>query len=475
MNGSNQNYNQQQPIQPGMVAPDNSQTRYGFDQSKQIVNPQPQQQPMQQFGATNGQQVYIPQQPMGDMSTLGNVNTNNASATILGATAIPDKVDDDTRKIKLDVTGYTIENYCEYLKQYLANTQMFVITDVVDQIKQILGIPQMFILQSNTSGQAFLIIPILENSQANTSNNVITALQSILPQHPEINLPPVKVGFGHENFPDAVKKSAKSVNMELVGYSEIYEINNAIQQAYNRMPYMGFGNTFAMQLAKGLNGMYRQMMSGQPNPAMNNFGQGVKQVGQGFGAAIMDGINQLKQSFSGLGASFNQARNQQIGMNGQQQGMNYQQPGMNYQQPGMQNGQPVMNYQQPGIGNVQQDINMQQQMGDISQLGQSSIVDMNSKQPMTSTNTFNNGIGQQVMNNCIENQQPQTNANVAIRKSVEQPSVNIDKQVEHKEQVQVSLEKQSEQPSVNLEKANNNIQMQSDFLDDSVVDDGTNQ
>jgi len=248
---------------------------------------------------------------------LGNININNASATIENTGLIMDKLDSDSRKIAVSNTMFnSAEAYYTYFVNYMQNTGLLKVSDVHGMVRQTLNYNNLFIVEKISSGEAFTIFTVFPE---NDILNIINALQ-LLPQHPEIQLPVRKVAISHSNFTREVINEAKHLNLELLGYNAIYDINNAILSADNKIPYANISaSSFASQLAKGLNTKYRSESSTNITQQLGDQAQSIK---NNLGTSFSDGISQLKESITSLTSAMGINRNkaqQQMPMQGQGQ------------------------------------------------------------------------------------------------------------------------------------------------------------
>lgn len=240
------------------------------------------------------------------LSGLGNVNTNNASATIDNSN-FGQKFDTDANLFAMDANKFgSIESYTEYLNNFLVNTGVLTVQPMNDQAKQQLGLNNMLcvnFLQNDATAQIEYVAVIATP----TINEVTQAIQAIQ-QCPQANIPVKKVAIGYFNYDNNLKGQAAKVGMELCGYQDLIDLNNAIQSGYNKMPYMNLnGSMFEHRLAKLLNAKYK----GQNGQSFgHNFGQQMSGLGAGLGAAFSEGFGQLKSSLFGLKDQFGQAKAQ---------------------------------------------------------------------------------------------------------------------------------------------------------------------
>ena len=97
------------------------------------------------------------------------------------------------------------------------------------------------------------------------------------------------------NLKENTKNMAKSIGLELLGYNDILEINNAIDSGTKGLPYLTLSSSFVAGLAKNLNSKYEFIGGNTVGTELNNQLSGLSE-------AINDGFNQLKGS---LGSLFN--------------------------------------------------------------------------------------------------------------------------------------------------------------------------
>lgn len=246
------------------------------------------------------------QQPNG-LEGLGVINTNNASATIDSSSLTVEKYDTDVRKFSTDGNKFTsIESFYEYLQNYLNNTGIVSVSPVADEIKQQLNFSFIFYAQFNTmadntsveNGFCIFACPSLEN---------VKSIINLLQNSSVSNIPNKRVAIGYFNYDNNIKSMAKQVNLDLMGYQDILDLNNAIDSGDKKLPYMNIGNSFEIILAKQLNHKYSSMSTGQTS----QYTQQLSGLGHNLGESFKEGFSQLKQSIFGLGKDLGLTKDQQ--------------------------------------------------------------------------------------------------------------------------------------------------------------------
>lgn len=212
---------------------------------------------------------------------LGNINTNNASATVASPAGFLAKSDADTRKIALDNTKFnTNTDIANYLADWL-RTQCNI--------------------EGTTNNDIVLAQLPINGAVVNYSikcvkdeNEFIQAVQNI---DTVINTGTKTVLFGYYNVPrtSEIESRIKQSGIELFTLQDIYDVNGAIDSADKKLPYLSISQgKLSNIVAKIVNEKYKQQ--GALN-ASTIFGD--KQQLNGLGAAFTEGLNQLKGSLVG--------------------------------------------------------------------------------------------------------------------------------------------------------------------------------
>lgn len=227
---------------------------------------------------------------------LGNINTNNASATVTSPDAFLSKTDTDNRKIALDSSKFnTSEDVAIYLSNWL-QTQCGVSTSINNSVLAF-AIPiannmvsySIRCVKDNTELEQFV--------QSDQMNNLANAGKLVI------------FGYFSNSTTDVINR-LKQVNAETFGIQEIYEVNSAIDSADKKLPYLSINQSkFSSMVAKKVNERYKAQ--GTFN-ASTIFGD-THQISSGLGVAFSEGLNQLKESIGvAVGSVKGMAQNQQI-------------------------------------------------------------------------------------------------------------------------------------------------------------------
>lgn len=227
---------------------------------------------------------------------LGNINTNNASATVASPDAFLSKTDTDNRKIALDSSKFnTSEDVAIYLSNWL-QTQCGVSTSINNSVLAF-AIPiannmvsySIRCVKDNTELEQFV--------QSDQMNNLANAGKLVI------------FGYFSNSTTDVINR-LKQVNAETFGIQEIYEVNSAIDSADKKLPYLSINQSkFSSMVAKKVNERYKAQ--GTFN-ASTIFGD-THQISSGLGVAFSEGLNQLKESIGvAVGSVKGMAQNQQI-------------------------------------------------------------------------------------------------------------------------------------------------------------------
>lgn len=212
---------------------------------------------------------------------LGNINTNNASATVASPTGFLAKSDTDNRKIALDNTRFNANtDIANYLADWLrtqCNIEGTINNDTVLVQLHIngtmIGYSIKCVKDENEFMQLVQNIEIVVNTSAKT------------------------VLFGYYNVPRTpeIESRIKQSGVELFTLQDIYDVNGAIDNADRKLPYLSISQgKLSSIIAKMINEKYKQQ--GTLN-ASTIFGD--KQQLTGLGAAFTEGFNQLKGSLAG--------------------------------------------------------------------------------------------------------------------------------------------------------------------------------
>ena len=235
---------------------------------------------------------------------LGNINTNNASATVESPTGFLAKSDTDNRKIILDNTKFnTNTDVANYLADWLrtqCNLEAYNTDDVVSLQIPGNGIATSYIIKCIKDENEFM--QLVQNIE--TINN--TGTKTVL--------------FGYYNVPKTpeIEGRIKQSGIELFTLQDIYDVNGAIDSADRKLPYLNISQgKLSSIIAKIVNEKYKQQ--GTLN-ASTIFGD--KQQLTGLGAAFTEGLNQLKGSLTGAISSVKSV----TGNNGQTPTMSCQIP-----------------------------------------------------------------------------------------------------------------------------------------------------
>jgi hypothetical protein len=220
---------------------------------------------------------------MDGLQGLGVINTDNASATIDNhnlSSSTPPVI--DNRKFETDMNKFSsVENFCSYTKQFMIDTGVLNVQDIDNTMFS----------ATFQDGETYLVVacPTVENLQS-----AVNYLQSA-----PAGLPAKRVAVGFFYADSNVSNLGRQAAVEVFGYNEILDLNNAISSADNKMPYMHIGvATFETKLAKLLNAKHKETATGSIGSQFSSQASG---VGAGLGAAFSEGFGQLKQSLFGFG------------------------------------------------------------------------------------------------------------------------------------------------------------------------------
>jgi hypothetical protein len=212
---------------------------------------------------------------MGSLEGLGQLNTHetlNISASRINL----DKADFNDKRLILDNTKFTSnEQYRGYIKDWLINTGIVNVTETANN-----SLVASFF--DDVNGKQYNVFVSITDEELNNILNSGTCQNIVL--------------FSFN------RTSINSKLVEYIGMTEMNEINSAINNGLNKLPFVEIGsNTFKAELAKRLNKKYSAEST---TSFIQNEGEQIKQGFNNFGtdaqSVITDGINQLKESFKGL-------------------------------------------------------------------------------------------------------------------------------------------------------------------------------
>lgn len=202
---------------------------------------------------------------------------------------------ENTNLLKTSLSEFTnADELYNYIKNYLTNSGIVSVADVSETIKNNSGLQHIFTVDfmnqyepNGTQKRYYVIICPLEEDLKKLIGKIQSGLNSVIPYR--------KVALGYFNYDYNTKNMAKSIGLELLGYNDILEINNAIDSGTKGLPYLTLSSSFVAGLAKNLNSKYKFIGGNTVGTELNNQLSGLSE-------AINDGFNQLKGS---LGSLFN--------------------------------------------------------------------------------------------------------------------------------------------------------------------------
>lgn len=298
---------------------------------------------------------------------LGNISLSGDSSALATPGIITNKTDGDSRKLATDGSKFAdTASFASYLQDWLQSTGIVTLFPAEEDVKRQVNFNDVFCTRFNVNGgdasyqNSFCIFAAL--SLVNVQNILQLLLTSTV-----ANNSSVRVVFGYCNFDKETKELAKRVGAELVGFDEIYEINKAIDDGFNHVPYMSLsGASFHGLLAKELNGIYNRDSSGNFfSQSSANIKNTASNIGNDMASSFQDGFGQLKNSVLGAVGMFKQQLGgQQGGYFGQQAPLEQQGFGQQGGYVGQQNQgfeqQNQFNGQQSGYVGQQNNFNEQQ-------------------------------------------------------------------------------------------------------------------
>lgn len=192
----------------------------------------------------------------GSLEGLGNIPTASNTQALETPGSRLYKADTDDRKLATYMTNFASdEDYTKHLENWFITTGMFNVCDAVENTKQEIGITNITMVQPcimsgtpmiNTN---LIIIGITDNKLKNVLDNI--AAKNINTSVNRI----VIVGFNDYTVEDM--QLALSMGVDIIDSEAIREINNAVDSADAKMPYIKTGNKLHNILAECINSKYR--------------------------------------------------------------------------------------------------------------------------------------------------------------------------------------------------------------------------
>lgn len=243
---------------------------------------------------------------------LGVLNENKAVTCVETPNGFLSKRDTDSRKLVTDFSRFTsLDKFNEYLKNWFIGTGLFNVSEVNANIKAQLNFSSIFYTMwisnnGNTSdNNCFCIVSCLNLDNVQT---ILSLLEGS--NNPIIPNKAVLIYYGNDS--NNIKDRAKKLGVELIGTEEMYDINNAIDNADKGLPYMSTnGSKFSVTIANKLNHLYKtkSIKENVSNSAMNT----ANTVGGSLAAAFTEGLEQLKSGVNSLINSIKSStQNQQV-------------------------------------------------------------------------------------------------------------------------------------------------------------------
>jgi len=173
----------------------------------------------------------------------------------------------------------TLDSYYTYLRQWFNNTGIVTVQDTTETIKAKLNYAYMFDIGFANSGN---------KTHAVVACHDIEAAKSFLSNCRAGKFSEPALLFCFYNFDNSDKRIAANNNIELVGISEMYDLNNAITSVFGGL---SIGNTLLGRIQKGLRDKFKNQ-----RPITDVAQNSVSEAGEGLMSAISDGFEQLKGS-----------------------------------------------------------------------------------------------------------------------------------------------------------------------------------
>lgn len=186
---------------------------------------------------TSGNEQYTDSE--NDLTELGNINKDNSNGSLESPRGINDKIDTDSKMLVTDMSRFnSSEEYMDYLEKWIRESEIFESVNRKEFIEAFItrdGIQHKYNIYGTLNlGDTSKVIGKITDDQV--ENIIITYNNFTLEQIP----------------------SASKLNIQLVGISEILEINHAIELGYRRLPYVTFGkDKFVNLIAYELNTKYK--------------------------------------------------------------------------------------------------------------------------------------------------------------------------------------------------------------------------
>lgn len=235
------------------------------------------------------------------LAGLGNINTDNASATVETPGAAFNKVYNNGRTLETNPSRFsTTQELTEYLLNWFNNTGVCKAyrngyTDCAFNLE---------VNSPTVAVSAYVVCALTENEAYSMLDQFMKNAQ-----YSRVNVPAI-MGYFNSDAGLRLGSEAKAVGLSLIGNQEIMQINAAVSDNF----FLSVGSKKLGDLiAKALHEHYKGEIASEKGgtiPGMGNFGNDSNNLGNAF----QEGINQLGGSVKGLLASFGLAGNQQQSM-----------------------------------------------------------------------------------------------------------------------------------------------------------------
>lgn len=208
---------------------------------------------------TNDQSAVVE----GSLDKLGAINLTTNGEPMETPRSFLEKTDTDNRKLATDLSRFTtIESYKRYLENYFVSTELF---NVEKSDYNNCFCIQLFQNPSNEGLiNRFRIFAVL------STDDVKVLMDNIKASNITDNTEKF-VALGYFRYDKYIKKEADQLGLELFGAEEINEVNEAIDIAEKKLPYISISkNALHNILANALNNKYRALMAQTQAQANNN-------------------------------------------------------------------------------------------------------------------------------------------------------------------------------------------------------------
>ena len=208
---------------------------------------------------TNDQSAVVE----GSLDKLGAINLTTNGEPMETPRSFLEKTDTDNRKLATDLSRFTtIESYKRYLENYFVSTELF---NVEKSDYNNCFCIQLFQNPTNEGLiNRFRIFAVL------STDDVKVLMDNIKASNITDNTEKF-VALGYFRYDKYIKKEADQLGLELFGAEEINEVNEAIDIAEKKLPYISISkNALHNILANALNNKYRALMAQNQAQANNN-------------------------------------------------------------------------------------------------------------------------------------------------------------------------------------------------------------